>query len=189
MKHIVSCDSLGQIEGFYADGVYKFLGIPYALAPIGKMTFKHSKRIYKLPTSHYLALSGKTNPIQGKGMLSVKNISLDCLYLNIFVPKTEKRKLPVLVWIYGGSFNSGGTGAKSSDTKELKYDGSTLAKDTESIVVTFNYRLNLYGFLNLNYLDDRFDTRLLHLYTRIIPQNQIYRVSISIPYLYIINNI
>ena len=157
MKHIVSCDSLGQIEGFYADGVYKFLGIPYALAPLGKMTFKHSKRIYKLPTSPYLALSGKTNPVQGKGMLSVKNISLDCLYLNIFVPKTEKSKLPVLVWIYGGSFNSGGTGAKSSDTKELKYDGSTLAKDTESIVVTFNYRLNLYGFLNLNYLDDRFD--------------------------------
>ncbi len=157
MKHIVNCDSLGQIEGFYDDGVYKFLGIPYADAPIGDMSFKNSKKITKLPVSPYLALSGKTNPIQGNGMLSVQNISLDCLYINIFVPKTEKRKLPVLVWIYGGSFNSGGTGAKSSDTKELKYDGSILAKDTESIVVTFNYRLNIYGFLNLNYLDERFD--------------------------------
>src|SRR3954451_24518141 len=66
--------------------------------------------------------------------------SEDCLYLNIWTPaKSATERLPVMVWIYGGSFN---VGAGS----EPWYDGTNLAKKGV-VVVTLNYRVDVFGFL------------------------------------------
>lgn len=64
---------------------------------------------------------------------------------------------PVMVWIYGGSYSHGGSGMLNGDPTRLEYDMALFARETGAIVVTFNYRLNLYGFLNLHYLSERFD--------------------------------
>src|SRR6185437_11416951 len=67
--------------------------------------------------------------------------SEDCLYLNIYAPAASKRgsELPVMVWIHGGGFLAGAG-------SEPRYTNPALvAKDV--IVVTLNYRLNVFGFL------------------------------------------
>ncbi|KQP38857.1 carboxylesterase/lipase family protein [Pseudorhodoferax sp. Leaf274] len=68
--------------------------------------------------------------------------SEDCLTLNIWRPATGEAKLPVLLFIHGGSNISG-------YTADPLYDGAALAKAANAVVVTANYRLGVLGFLNL----------------------------------------
>jgi para-nitrobenzyl esterase len=65
----------------------------------------------------------------------------NCLSLNIWTPSVVDRPLPVLFWIHGGAFVTGG-GAD--------YDGAFLAAHGPAIVVTINYRLGPLGFLQLH---------------------------------------
>jgi carboxylesterase type B len=90
--------------------------------------------------------------------------SEDCLYLNVFTPviadHTADRStlLPVMVWIYGGGLQFGYGGLPV-------YDGSSIAGHQGVVVVTFNYRTNVFGFpsspelprpkINLGFLDQR----------------------------------
>lgn len=69
--------------------------------------------------------------------------SLDCLYLNIYVPNsaTTRNKLPVLIWIHGGGFNFGFAG-------RFVYGPKYLVRN-DIIVITLNYRLGPYGFMCL----------------------------------------
>lgn len=82
--------------------------------------------------------------------------SEDCLTLNVWTkPQLGDAKKAVLVWIYGGSFESG-------TTKSSWYNGQALAEQEDIIVVSINYRLNIFGFpgssnatQNLGLLDQR----------------------------------
>jgi len=69
--------------------------------------------------------------------------SEDCLNLNVWVPlgTPPKEGWPVMVWIHGGSFTSGASG-------ESVYDGTALAS-RGVVVVSFNYRLGVFGYLAL----------------------------------------
>lgn len=70
--------------------------------------------------------------------------SLDCLRANVFVPSsaTSRNKLPVVVWIYGGSFNGGfATKDRFGPKYLIQYD---------VIFVSFNYRIGPYGFMCLD---------------------------------------
>jgi carboxylesterase type B len=71
--------------------------------------------------------------------------SEDCLYLNVWTPTgaTPSSKLPVLVFIHGGAFFMGTGGTSTADP----YDGTYLAASQNVVVVTFNYRLGVLGFL------------------------------------------
>jgi len=64
--------------------------------------------------------------------------SEDCLYLSIYRPNTKKKKLPVYVWIHGGSNNFG---------KALHYDGTAIAIRNNMVVVVLQYRLGPLGWL------------------------------------------
>lgn len=65
--------------------------------------------------------------------------SEDCLYLNVWTAAASaNERRPVIVWTYGGAF-TGGSGS------EPRYDGETLAKKG-AVVVTYNYRLGMFGF-------------------------------------------
>jgi para-nitrobenzyl esterase len=62
----------------------------------------------------------------------------DCLYLNVTTPTgSSARPRPVMVWIHGGSFTSGGASM---------YDATWLATKNDAVVVTVNYRLGVFGF-------------------------------------------
>ncbi|CAO2612871.1 Bche [Lemmus lemmus] len=70
------------------------------------------------------------------------NLSEDCLYLNVWIPAPKPKNATVMVWIYGGGFQTG--------TSSLPvYDGKYLARVERVIVVSMNYRLGALGFLAL----------------------------------------
>lgn len=68
----------------------------------------------------------------------------NCLFLNVFLPGKleEGGGLAVMVWVHGGGYFQG------SSTMDL-YDGRFLAATTNTIVVSFNYRLGAFGFFSV----------------------------------------
>ncbi len=157
MKSIMPVQTkYGAVEGFRHNGCTVYLGIPFAKPPVGELAFRHPQPPEPWP-GVLKANQGSANPIQAPGGFHIGNNSQDCLYLNLFVPEGVSAPVPVMVWIYGGAYSQGGAGAEEKCTRKLQYDLSRFAKETGCIVVTFNYRLNLYGFLNLHFLDSTFD--------------------------------
>src|SRR5581483_4733066 len=129
----------GPVLGLREKDVTKFLGIPYAKPPVGALRWMPPqpvakwagvRRAYKFgPTCAQVTTLG---PFAGP-----PNSNEDCLYLNVFTQDT-KAKRPVLVWIHGGGYFDGA----SND-----YDPTKLVTKGKLVVVTLNYRLNLFGFL------------------------------------------
>ena len=152
----------GRIRGvqYYVPSLGKtveaYLGIPFAKPPVGHLRFKHPEpidpwtRTYnatKLPNSCYQNPDTFFDDFVGSNMWNpTTRVSEDCLYLNVWVPKTNPRlkKAAVLLWIYGGGFYSGTT------TLNL-YDGKILAAANEIIVVSIAYRVGALGFLALGH--------------------------------------
>jgi para-nitrobenzyl esterase len=139
---------LGEVEGKVApNGVVVFKGIPYAASPVGALRFKPPQPAE--PWSGTLkAFDFRDAAAQPKGDLaSASGVvkSEDCLNLNVWTPKVDGARRPVMVWIHGGGFTNG-SGA------EPLYDGSRLARRGDTVVVTINYRLGAFGFLYLGEL-------------------------------------
>jgi para-nitrobenzyl esterase len=131
----------GPVKGFLANGVAEFLGIPYATPPVGDLRWMPPKPHAPWTTVLKATAYGPTcAQITTLGVFAgPANSNEDCLYLNVFTPNLDSSaRLPVIVWIHGGGHVDG----ESND-----YDGSKLASDGKTVVVTINYRLNLFGFL------------------------------------------
>ena len=156
MTDTVVTTGYGKAEGVLRDGCKCWFGLPFAKAPLGDLAFRHPQK----PESWegvYKAVRAKANPLQGHGHKVCGYTDRDCLYLNVFRPDVEEDGLPVMVWIFGGLYCTGGSGAVSRDSDDLVYDMTRFARDTKTVVVTFNYRLNMEGFLNLSYIDPAFE--------------------------------
>jgi len=88
---------------------------------------------------------------------SEPNQSEDCLFLNVVAPQAKAaRPRPVIVYIHGGAY-SGGSGSSPL------YDGSTLCRKGDVVVVTLNHRLNLFGYLYLPGFPDSGNAGMLDL--------------------------
>jgi para-nitrobenzyl esterase len=129
----------GPVEGITKDGVTRFLGIPYARPPVGPLRWMPPQPATKWTAVRQAREFGPTcaqvttlGPFAGP-----PNSNEDCLYLNVFTAGT-KDKLPVLLWIHGGGYYDGA----SND-----YDAAKLVRRGHLVVVTINYRLNLFGFM------------------------------------------
>ena len=122
-----------------------YLGIPYAQPPVGELRWRPPQ-----PPSSWEALyeaieygpSCPQLPFPEESLYARSNEERDedCLYLNVWTAAaTAEEKRPVMVWIHGGAFTRG-SGARPA------YDGTALAQKGV-ILVTFNYRLGVFGFL------------------------------------------
>jgi para-nitrobenzyl esterase len=136
--------SQGMIEGLYdtKSGLQTYFGIPFAKPPVGTLRWKAPQPLDSW-TGVLQTKAFGPRPIQGivfGDMNSRSNgLSEDCLYLNVWTPaKRNTTGLPVLVYFYGGGFVAG-------DGAEPRYDGASMAKKG-IVVVTVNYRLNIFGF-------------------------------------------
>lgn len=157
MKTLVNT-VFGQLEGFEKDGVACFFGVPYAKKPLGELRFRVPQMVE--PWEGVLEAKGfRKDPMQGNLVLGPEHFSEDCLYLNIWVPETAGEKAPVMLWVPGGAFSSGGSGAPTPQGPTT-YDCAQIAKETGCILVSMSYRLNVFGFLNFSYLSDRFDDNI-----------------------------
>ena len=129
----------GPVQGTAKDGVMRFLGIPYARPPVGPLRWMPPQ-----PAQKWTAVRdpGKFGPTCAQvttlgPFAGPPNSNEDCLYLNVFTADA-KAKLPVLVWLHGGGYFDGA----SND-----YDPTKLVTRGKLVVVTINYRLNLFGFM------------------------------------------
>lgn len=148
----------GPVTGTEDRKTIKYLGIPYAKPPIGELRFRAPQMIE--PWAQSLeAVTYAKDPMQHNAALGPEHYSEDCLYLNIWVPEHTGEKLPVMVWIPGGAYATGGSGAVKPEGPSL-YECATMAQDTGCIIVTVSYRLNVFGFLNLSRYSERFEDNL-----------------------------
>jgi para-nitrobenzyl esterase len=140
-----------------AGGVTAWLGIPYADPPIGARRWHVSNGVQLTGTidaTHYGAACPQTDATvtwyrrlavamgsDGDVVPPGPATSENCLFLNVWTPSTKARvgrRLPVMVWIHGGSNTSG-------YSQEADYRGARLAAHGV-VVVTLNYRLGALGF-------------------------------------------
>ncbi len=139
--------------GVYVGGNYQktlcFLGIPYAMPPVGERRWKAPEA---LPSSDRVfdAINFGASAIQveHKGsILKHHRQSEDCLTLNICVSekKTDTKK-PVLVLFHPGDFTSGGT------VDPLLYGSNFVNGHPDTVFVSFNYRLGIFGFIDFSEL-------------------------------------
>ncbi len=135
----------GTVEGLKNNekNIELFLGVPYAKPPVDDLRWKAPQPMEKWngikSTKRFSPAAVQTN-VFGDMIYRGQGTSEDCLYLNIWTPESSKKKdLPVLVYFYGGGFVAG-------DGSEPRYDGEAMAQNGV-VMVTVNYRLNVFGFL------------------------------------------
>jgi para-nitrobenzyl esterase len=138
----------GLISGTLDGDINIYKGIPFAAPPVDDLRWKAPQPV-KSWDGVRKCLSFGPSPMQGKPvpfsmwseefLIPKEPISEDCLYLNIWTgSKSAGEKRPVLVWIYGGGFSSGGAAVPI-------YDGMAMAKKG-IVFVSINYRVGIFGF-------------------------------------------
>ena len=139
-----------MVEGKLGEkGILSYKGIPFAAPPVGALRWKAPQPV-KPWTGVRKCFSFGPSPMQNSPapfsmwsaefLIPEEPISEDCLYLNVWSGATgEREKRPVMVWIYGGGFNSGGSAVPI-------YDGEAMAQKG-IVVVSLNYRVGIFGFL------------------------------------------
>jgi len=160
----VRSTQFGQVSGVNdtgASGTLSWKGIPYAKAPVGALRWKAPAD----PDAWATAKSTKSfapacvqyGRIYGPGANNTWDATVgttlnqavgseDCLYLNVWRPANDTGNLPVIVFYHGGSNVSG-------YTADPVYDGANLARTANAVVVTVNFRLGIFGFMNLPQLN------------------------------------
>ncbi|MGC1614556.1 MAG: carboxylesterase/lipase family protein [Candidatus Acidiferrum sp.] len=128
-----------------ADGkVQIFEGVPYAAPPVGALRWKEPQPVESWKgvrkTTEFGARCMQGN-VFGDMVFHDAGPSEDCLYLNVWTPKTSANaKLPVMVWVYGGGFQAGATSEGRQNGEALAHRGV--------VVVSMNYRLGIFGFFS-----------------------------------------
>ena len=141
----------GIFNGFVdKQGVKTWLGIPYAKPPVGNLRWRAPEPLEPSDKTFEAKKFG-ASPVQDHDPIepaSMHRQSEDCLTLNIWTRGAGKN-LPVMVFIPGGGFVNGGSA-------DPLYNGSNLAAAHDIVLVTINYRLNIFGFMNFAAIDSNF---------------------------------
>lgn len=160
-KNIVETDS-GKVFGFVSNGIVTFKGMPYGASTAGKNRFMPPAKpepwagvrsaLYWGPVSpqnYTSTFDGRRNGWNHDDesfMFEWEDgqPSEDCLRINVWTPSiNDNKKRPVLMWIHGGGFTSG------SDNELRMYDGESLARRGDVVMVSVNHRLGVLGYMNL----------------------------------------
>jgi acetylcholinesterase len=167
--------STGLMRGFartiFEREVHGFYGVPFAKPPVGPLRFRKPAPLEpwhgvlnatRMPNSCIQERYDYFLGFEGEEMWNPNtNVSEDCLYMNIWVPKRPRLRhkgssessdhhggMPILVWIYGGGYM---TGTATLDV----YDADIMAAQSDAIVASMQYRVGAFGFLYLSpYFED-----------------------------------
>jgi para-nitrobenzyl esterase len=139
----------GMIQGEVDGGTRRFFRIPFAKPPLGDLRWRPPQPVE--PWQGVLPATEMSLPCAQRDALTTPaSDNEDCLYLNVWTPNPAPAEpLPVMVWIHGGGNTSGSTADLIPlGVGGLFYNGRTLAETRGVVVVTTNYRLNIFGFLS-----------------------------------------
>ena len=141
----------GLVQGTDEDGIYRYLGVPYAQA-----------RERFVPAEDAEAWDGirmadSYGPISPQGAISglgdagnQDGTDNNSQNLNIWTPGVnDGKKRPVMVWLHGGGFSTG-------SANEEGYDGENLSRSGDVVVVSVNHRLNVFGYLDLSAYGEKY---------------------------------
>ena len=140
----------GKIRGSLQNGIYQYLGVPYAEA--------RERFVKASPVTSWKGVKDATayGPIAPQYLFGSNQLITDVATsnnnqnLNIWTPSIKKgEKKPVMVWFHGGGFVSG-------SANEGWYDGENLAKKGDVVVVAVNHRLNVLGHLDLSAYSEKY---------------------------------
>jgi para-nitrobenzyl esterase len=128
----------GSVQAVDRLGMRSYFAIPYATPPVGALRWQAPKAPARWTTP--LARNASANPCvqTSASPFRLANGQEDCLYVDVHTPSTATGPFPVMVWLHGGAFNTGGTGPYQ-DPSPLVSQGV--------IVVNVAYRMGALGFL------------------------------------------
>ena len=160
----VAATEYGAVRGARTDGLSVFRGIPYAAPPVGPLRFRPPQPPTPWTGERDATRFGPVAPqaadplepyayapaevITSTGDALPAFVSEDCLALNVWTPAVDDGARPVMVFVHGGAFVVGTT---SNDW----YTGEHLAR-RDTVVVTFNYRLGVFGYTELGDVDPEY---------------------------------
>jgi para-nitrobenzyl esterase len=143
---VVVKTSSGPVKGETEKGVFVFRGIRYAAPPVGSLRFRPP-----VPAIAWMELRlaldfapacpqlVDADPTENNNSVMAE----DCLAVNVWTPGADDKKRPVMVWIHGGGFVEG-------SARNTWYDGVKLAGRCDVVVVTVQYRMGAWGFLDVS---------------------------------------
>jgi len=132
----------GRVRGSEAlSGVHVWRGIPYAAPPVGLLRWRAPQPVRPWGGTRDALHFGPDFPQVPNPASRADSMSEDCLYLNLWAPAdAASGSLPVMLWFHGGGFVAG-SGA------DARCDGALLAQREQVVVVSFNYRSGVFGYL------------------------------------------
>jgi len=148
-----------------ASATYAWKGIPFARPPVGDLRWRapQAPEPWREPleAKAFGPASAQSGYLHGPGLHNAYDATIgttlgqplgseDCLYLNLWRPATAETGLPVICFIFGGAKVTG-------TTADPVYDGAALARAANAVVVTLNYRLGVFGWLDLPQLKTGMD--------------------------------
>jgi para-nitrobenzyl esterase len=135
----------GKLRGRRQNGIDVFHSVPFAAPPVGSRRFQLPHSVQPWTGVRDTTKPGPVCP-QAPSRLRfamgdfVADQNEDCLHVAVWTPAADGARRPVLVWLHGGAYMSGG-GALDW------YSGEHLAREGDLVVVGLNYRVGALGFL------------------------------------------
>ncbi|MBP1554800.1 MAG: carboxylesterase/lipase family protein [Oscillospiraceae bacterium] len=151
----------GRIRGAFLNDHYYFRGIPYATAKRFEMPepMPHWDGFREAVTYGPTAPTVQKPSVLGRGTLTQQPLfgyrfwpeDEFCQYLNVWTKEiTPGRKRPVMVWVHGGGIGTG------SAIEQISFEGANLCRDGDLVVVSFNHRLNILGYLDMSDFGEKY---------------------------------